>query len=65
MVVLDNASYHKSLAVREWWRAHAAQIQPFFLPAYAPPLKLIERVWRYLTRLPPLVERSRTPARGS
>lgn len=48
VVVLDNAGYHKSLAVREWWRAHAAQIQPFFLPAYAPQLNLIERVWRYL-----------------
>ena len=26
VVVLDNAGYHKSLAVREWWRAHAAQL---------------------------------------
>jgi transposase len=48
VVVLDNASYHKSYAVREWWRAHADQLQPFFLPAYAPQLNLIERLWRYL-----------------
>jgi DDE superfamily endonuclease len=48
VVVLDNAGYHKSLAVREWWRAHAAQLQPFFLPAYTPQLNLIERLWRYL-----------------
>ena len=48
VVVLDNASYHKSYAVREWWRAHADQFQPFFLPAYSPQLNLIERLWRYL-----------------
>jgi transposase len=48
VVVLDNAGYHKSLAMREWWRAHAAQLQPFFLPAYSPELNLIERLWRYL-----------------
>jgi DDE superfamily endonuclease len=48
VVVLDNAGYHKSLALREWWRAHAAQVQPFFLPAYTPQLNLIERLWRYL-----------------
>jgi len=48
VVVLDNARYHKSLAVREWWRAHAAQLHPFFLPAYTPQLNLIERLWRYL-----------------
>lgn len=48
VVVLDNAGYHKSLAMREWWRAHAAQLQPFFLPAYTPQLNLIERLWRYL-----------------
>jgi hypothetical protein len=48
VVVLDNAGYHKSLAVREWWRAHVAQLQPFFLPASTPPLNLIERLWRYL-----------------
>ena len=48
VVVLDNAGYHTSLAMREWWRAHAAQLQPFFLPAYTPQLHLIERLWRYL-----------------
>jgi transposase len=38
----------KSHALREWWRAHAQRIHPFFLPAYAPHLNLIERLWRYL-----------------
>ncbi len=37
-----------SHALREWWRAHAGRIQPFFLPAYTPQLNLIERLWRYL-----------------
>ena len=48
VVVLDNVGYHKSHALREWWRTHAAQLQPFFLPAYSPELNLIERLWRYL-----------------
>jgi hypothetical protein len=29
-------------------RPHAAQLQPFSLPAYPPQLNLIERLWRYL-----------------
>ena len=48
VIVLDNVGYHKSHALREWWRAHAQRIQPFFLPAYSPELNLIERLWRYL-----------------
>jgi hypothetical protein len=28
-------------------RAQAAQLQPFFVPAYTPQLNLIERLWRY------------------
>lgn len=45
--MLDNVGYHKSHALREWWRL-GGRIQPFFLPAYAPELNLIERLWRYL-----------------
>jgi transposase len=48
VVVLDNVGYHKSHALREWWRAHAQRIQLFFLLAYSPELNLIERLWRYL-----------------
>ena len=48
VVVLDNVGYHKSHALREWWRAHAGRIQPFFLPTYSPELNLIERLWRHL-----------------
>jgi transposase len=47
VVVLDNVGYHKSHALRAWWRAHAKRIQPFFLPASSPEPNLIERLWRY------------------
>lgn len=46
--VLDNAGNHKSHALREQWRRYTDRLQPFFLPAYAPELNLIERLWRYL-----------------
>ena len=48
VVVLANVGYHKSRALREGWQRHAARFQPFFLPAYAPQLNLIERLWRSL-----------------
>lgn len=48
VVVLDNAGYHKSHALRTVWQRYADRFQPFFLPAYAPQLNLIERLWRYL-----------------
>jgi transposase len=48
IVVLDNVGYHKSHEVRRWWVAHRDRIRPLWLPAYAPELNLIERVWRHL-----------------
>jgi transposase len=48
LVVLDNVGYHKSHAARRWWVAHHARLRPLWLPAYAPQLNLIERVWRHL-----------------
>ena len=48
IVVLDNARYHKSYELRAWWQQQADRFQPFWLPAYAPQLNLIERLWRYL-----------------
>ncbi len=35
-------------SVRAHWQRLADRLQPFFLPAYAPQLNLIERVWRDL-----------------
>lgn len=48
VVVLDNASYHKSHALDAVWQDDAQRLRPFFLPAYSPQLNLIERLWRYL-----------------
>jgi transposase len=48
VVVLDNVGYHKSHELRAWWQQHADRFQPFWLPAYAPQLNLIERLWRHL-----------------
>ncbi len=48
VLVLDNVGYHKSHALREVWRRYATRFEPFFLPAYAPQLNLIERLWRYV-----------------
>jgi hypothetical protein len=48
ILVLDNAGYHKSAALRAWWQQHAGRFQPFWLPPYTPQLNLIERLWRYV-----------------
>jgi putative transposase len=48
VLVLDNAGYHKSHELRAWWQQHADRFQPFWLPAYTPPLNLIERLWHYV-----------------
>jgi hypothetical protein len=48
VLVLDNVGYHKSHALREVWQRYASRLEPFFLPAYAPQLNLIERLWRYV-----------------
>jgi DDE superfamily endonuclease len=48
IIVLDNVGYHKSHALRARWQALSHRFFPFWLPAYAPQLNLIERVWRFL-----------------
>jgi transposase len=48
VIVLDNVGYHKSHELRTHWQRFCDRFQPFFLPAYAPQLNLIERLWRYL-----------------
>jgi transposase len=48
VLVLDNAGYHKSHAMRAYWRRLNPRFQPFWLPTYAPQLNLIERIWRFL-----------------
>jgi transposase len=48
IVVLDNVGSHKSHVLRAHWQCLSERLQPFFLPAYAPQLNLIERLWRHL-----------------
>lgn len=48
VVVLDNVGYHKGRLAKDWWMAHQDRVRPLWLPAYAPELNLIERVWRHL-----------------
>lgn len=47
-VVCDNARSYRSKEVRQWLKGR--RIRLVFLPAYAPNLNLIERVWKYLRR---------------
>lgn len=44
-VILDNARYHHARAVKEWMRRTKSRINLIFLPAYAPHLNAIERLW--------------------
>jgi transposase len=48
VLVLDNASYHRSPIVRAWWARQTGRVTLFWLPVYAAQLNLIERVWRFL-----------------
>jgi transposase len=48
IVVLDNVGYHKSHALRDQWQRLSQRMTSYWLPAYAPQLNLIERVWRWL-----------------
>lgn len=48
VLVLDNVSYHRSQAMKDWWQQQAGRITPYWLPKYSPNLNLIERVWRWL-----------------
>ena len=49
-VVLDNASYNRSAAVKEYLASEGCRIQLVFLPPYAPNLNLIERLWWFLKK---------------
>jgi hypothetical protein len=44
VLVLDNGSFHRSAAMRPWWAAQGGRRLPFWLPAHAPNLNLLERV---------------------
>jgi len=44
-VFLDNARYHHAKAVKKWLKTTNSRIKLMFLPAYAPHLNPIERLW--------------------
>jgi transposase len=49
-VVLDNASYNRSAAVKACLAEAGCRIRLVFLPPYAPNLNLIERLWWFLEK---------------
>ena len=49
-MVLDNASYHKSKAVREYVESIGGGVGLEFLPPYTPQLNPVETVWRDLKK---------------
>ncbi len=44
-IFLDNARYHHAKAVKKWLKSTNSRIKLMFLPAYAPHLNPIERLW--------------------
>lgn len=48
VLVLDNASYHKSPPMKAWLATQHQRITLLWLPTYSPQLNLIERVWRFV-----------------
>jgi len=50
VVVLDNASYHCTRAIRQLLDDHADHVFIIWLPRYSPELNLIEGLWGYLKR---------------
>lgn len=45
ILMADNASFHRSAAVRQFVRAHRTQLRVFFFPPHAPELNPDEQVW--------------------
>ncbi len=48
ILVMDNASYHYSAAVRATLSLFAHRVHVIWLPQYRPDLNAIERFWRHL-----------------
>ena len=50
VLVIDNASYHGTKAVRSLLEDHRDHVFVIWLPPYSPELNLIEGLWGYLKR---------------
>jgi transposase len=50
VLVIDNASYHRTRAILQLLEDHADHVFVIWLPRYSPELNLIEGLWGYLKR---------------
>lgn len=50
VLVIDNASYHRTKAIRQLLDDHGDHVFVIWLPPYSPELNLIEGLWGYLKR---------------
>lgn len=50
VLVLDNATYHRTQEVLDFLAAHETRLLVVWLPKYSPELNLIEGLWGYLKR---------------
>ena len=50
LLILDNVSYHKARALKDFFSRNQNRIQLAFLPPYSPELNPIERIWRITRR---------------
>jgi transposase len=50
VLVIDNASYHRTRQILELLDAHTDHVFVIWLPRYSPELNLIEGLWGYLKR---------------
>ncbi len=48
LLVIDNASYHRTKAIRQLLDDHSDHVFVIWLPPYSPELNLIEGLWGYL-----------------
>ena len=49
-LILDNARWHRSKELKEFFEANQQRLVFIFLPPYSPELNPIERVWRIIRR---------------
>lgn len=50
VLVIDNASYHRTRAIQKLLEDHGDHVFVIWLPPYSPELNLIEGLWGYLKR---------------
>lgn len=49
-IVVDNATYNRATAVRDWLAREGCRTRLHYLPPYAPNLNLIERLWWFFKK---------------